>query len=70
MRNGTHTVELSYDQLRKGQAANRYLYEHPYGRPTLAAYEGRKAFLFLLILAVTVVQFQIVSKRMEQYSLQ
>src|SRR5579884_899712 len=42
-----HGGLLTYEQLRQGQAANRYLYQLPYGRPQLSAYEGRKAFLLL-----------------------
>jgi hypothetical protein len=42
-----HGSVLSYEELQKGQQANRYLYNSRYGRADLTAYEGDKAFLFL-----------------------
>jgi hypothetical protein len=42
-----HGALLSYEQLQKGQQADRYLYNQRYGRQDLKPYAGEKAFLFL-----------------------
>ena len=42
-----HGAVLPYQDIAEGQQANRYLYQHPYGRSVLEPYEGEQAFLFL-----------------------
>src|SRR5207245_8523963 len=41
-----HGAVLTYEQFKKGQEANRYVYR-PYGRNDIEPYQGSKAFLFL-----------------------
>jgi tetratricopeptide (TPR) repeat protein len=38
-------MELSYEQLQKGQQANRFVFHQRYARQELQPYEGEKAFL-------------------------
>jgi hypothetical protein len=41
-----HGAVLSWDQLQKGAKENQFTFNGRYGRSDLAAFEGKKGFLF------------------------